>query len=91
MAYGPVEQGRLVRVERITGNAARIGVTPAQLALAWTLRRDGVIAVSKSGTVEHVRGNRAAADLMLTEADLAALDDALPLARERRALVIGAS
>lgn len=86
MAYSPVEQGRLVRDERLAGIAMRHGVNPAQVALAWVLRRDGMIAIPKAGTVEHVRENRAAADLVLRDDDLITLDAAFPRPRERGAL-----
>jgi diketogulonate reductase-like aldo/keto reductase len=42
------------------------------------LRQDGIIAIPKAGTPAHVRENRAALDLRLTEHDLAALDRAFP-------------
>ena len=58
--------------------AARHGVTPAQVALAWVLRDDGVCAIPKAGTRKHVRENRAALAIRLAEADLAALDVAFP-------------
>ncbi len=86
MAYSPVEQGRLVRDGRLADVAARLDATPAQVALAWTLRHDGLIAIPKAGTVEHVRENRAAADLDLSDDDLAVLDLAFPPARGRRPL-----
>ncbi|TPG15363.1 aldo/keto reductase [Sphingomonas oligophenolica] len=78
MAYSPVEQGRLLADLALARVAEAVGATPAQVALAWTLRRDGVIAIPKAGTAAHVRENRAAADLILSDADLAALDDAFP-------------
>ena len=86
MAYSPVEQGRLVADPALARVAAAVGATPAQVALAWALRRDDVIAIPKAGTVAHVRENRAAADLVLTDADLAALDAAFPRPRDRRPL-----
>ncbi len=86
MAYSPVEQGRLVADPALAHAAEAIGATPAQVALAWTLRRDGVIAIPKAGTVAHVRENRAAADLILSDADLAALEAAFPRPRGRRPL-----
>lgn len=53
---------------------------------AWTMRRDGVIAIPKAGTVAHVRENRAAADLVLSQDVLARLDEAFPRPRTRGAL-----
>jgi diketogulonate reductase-like aldo/keto reductase len=79
MAYSPIEQGRLVTDEGLGEVAGELGVTPAQVALAWLLARDGVIAIPKAGTVEHVRENRAAADLALLPETLARLDAMFPL------------
>lgn len=83
MAYSPVEQGRLIAYPALARVAETIGATPAQVALAWTLRRDGTIAIPKAGTEAHVRDNRAAADLILSDTDLAALDAAFPRPRGR--------
>nr|WP_269473614.1 aldo/keto reductase [Sphingomonas sp. HMP9] len=86
MAYSPVEQGRLLANKTLHSIAETIGATPAQVALAWTMRRSGVIAIPKAGTVAHVRENRAAVDLALSDDDLAALDAAFPPPRGRRPL-----
>lgn len=50
----------------------------AQVALAWVLRQDGVIAIPRAARPAHVRENRAALDLHLPEPDLAELDRAFP-------------
>ena len=42
------------------------------------MRQEGVIAIPKAANEAHVRDNRAALDLRLTRADLAALDAAFP-------------
>jgi len=84
MAYSPVEQGRLLTHTVIRQVAETIGATPAQVALAWAMRRDDVIAIPKAGTAAHVRENRAAADLLLSEDDLARLDAAFPPPTARR-------
>ena len=78
MAYSPIEQGRLLDRPALKGLAARHGATPAQVALAWVLRQDGVIAIPRAATPAHVRENRAALDLRLGEQDLAELDRAFP-------------
>jgi diketogulonate reductase-like aldo/keto reductase len=83
MAYCPVDQGRLVRNRDLATIAAKLGVTPAQVALAWTMRHEGVISIPKTGSVAHVKENRAAADLELASEDLAALDAAFPRPRGR--------
>jgi diketogulonate reductase-like aldo/keto reductase len=66
--------------------AAERGLTPEQVALAWVLRREEVLAIPKAGTVEHVRANRAAQDLLLDDAALARLDVAFEPPRAKRAL-----
>jgi diketogulonate reductase-like aldo/keto reductase len=79
MAYSPVGQGgRLLRNPAMKAVAARHGATPAQVAIAWSLRRDGVISIPKSGSTAHVRENAAAAALVLTPEDLAEIDRAYP-------------
>jgi diketogulonate reductase-like aldo/keto reductase len=77
-AYSPIEEGRLVRHRVLKTVASRLGVTPAQVALACVVRQDGVIAIPKAGTPEHVRQNRAALDLRLSKPDLVALERAFP-------------
>lgn len=86
MAYSPVEQGRLLRQPVLHQVAARLGATPAQVALAWVLRRGDVIAIPKAGSVEHVRENRAALDLGLHAEVLAELDRAWPPPRRKQPL-----
>lgn len=78
MAYSPIEQGRLADYSEVQNIADRHGVTSAQVALAWVLRQQGVIAIPKASSPVHVRENRAALDLQLTPQDLAELDDAFP-------------
>jgi len=83
MAYSPIEQGRLLKNVRLKSIAARHGATTAQIALAWVLRHDGVIAIPKAGTPDHVRENAAAVDITLTPQDLADLDSAFPPPRKK--------
>jgi diketogulonate reductase-like aldo/keto reductase len=78
MAYSPIEQGRVLRHVALKTIAARLGATPAQVALAWVLRQDGVCAIPQSGKPEHVRENRGALDVRLTPHDLADLDETFP-------------
>ncbi len=78
MAYSPIEQGRLLRQRGLKEIADRHRVTPAQVALAWLLRQDGMIAIPKASNEAHVRENRGAIDVQLTPDDLAALDRAFP-------------
>ena len=78
MAYSPIEQGSLARNETLIHIAKAYQATPAQVALAFLLERDGVIAIPKSSHPQRVTENREAADLDLTDEDLDALDAAFP-------------
>ena len=78
MAYSPIEQGRLASHRALQRIAEAHGKTPAQIALAFVLAQPNVIAIPKAGTVEHVRQNAEAAEIVLTADDLAALDAAFP-------------
>jgi diketogulonate reductase-like aldo/keto reductase len=50
MAYSPIEQGQVLRHPALKMIAERhLGVTPAQVALAWVLRQDAVCAIPQSG------------------------------------------
>ena len=78
MAYSPIEQGRMLGRAELKRVAARNGATPAQVALAWLLQRENVIVVAKAASPAHVRENRAALELRLTQQDLDDLDRAFP-------------
>jgi len=78
MAYSPIEQARLLRHKGLRDFAGRHGLDVAQVALAWLLRHDDVIAIPKAATLAHVRANAAAAQLRLDAAQLAELDALFP-------------
>jgi diketogulonate reductase-like aldo/keto reductase len=86
MAYTPLEPA----LGRPNATLAKIGkargLTPAQIALAWVLARDGVCTIPKAASPVHVRENRAAFDAKLTTEDMAALDAAFPPPRQPGAL-----
>ncbi|MEV8314572.1 aldo/keto reductase [Streptomyces sp. NPDC059900] len=78
MAYSPLEQGRLLGHQALESVAEAHGSSPLQVALAWVLRHDDVIAIPKASTAAHVEENHAALDVRLTDEDLKALDAAFP-------------
>ncbi len=86
MAYSPVGQaGALLRSAALRRVADRHGVTPAQVAIAWSLQ-PGVVSIPKAADPAHVRQNAAAAVLRLTAADRAELDAAHPPPRRKQPL-----
>jgi diketogulonate reductase-like aldo/keto reductase len=89
MAYSPVGQGgALLRHPALRAVAARHGATPAQVAIAWTLRAPGVVSIPKASDPEHGRFNAVARDLRLTEADSAELDAAFPPPKRKQSLAM---
>lgn len=87
MAYSPLgNDNRMRRHPELQRIANARGVTAAQVALAFVLARPGVIAIPKATGLDHVAENRAAADLMLTAEEHAALDAAFPPPRRKQAL-----
>lgn len=83
MAYSPVAQGGLVGDRRLSAVAERHRATPAQIALAFVLSQPGVIAIPKATQPQHVRANRAAVDLALSEADRTEIDRLYPPPRRK--------
>ena len=79
IAYSPVEEGLLAHAHPVLKRVAeRHDATPVQVALAWVIREDGVVAIPKAADPKHVRENRGAADIKLTKRDLAELDESFP-------------
>ncbi len=63
-------------VERLKELAARKGggTTPAQLALAWVIREEGVVAIPGAKSLEQLRSNAKAAEIELGEEELSFLE-----------------
>ena len=78
MAYSPIEQGRLLHHPDLIHIAKTYQARPAQVALAFLLERDGVIAIPKSSNAQRVEENRGAVSLDISDEDWAALDAAFP-------------
>jgi len=79
MAYSPVGQGgRLLQSKALAAVAKRHNATPAQIAIAWSMRHGNVITIPKATDPAHVRENAAAGEIALSAEDLAAIDAAHP-------------
>jgi diketogulonate reductase-like aldo/keto reductase len=82
MAYSPIEQGRLAHQRKLADFAKRHGITAAQVALAWVLAQDGVIAIPKTGSALRVKENAAMLQQPLDAAALKELDALFPPPKE---------
>jgi len=91
VGYSPFGSGHF---PSLTGRAGRIlqevaaarRITARQVALAFLTRRDGLYAIPKSSTPDHVRENAAAGGLALSAAEVARIEAAFPLGRPPRTL-----
>lgn len=67
--FSPLQSTTLFEV------AARLGATPMQVALAWLLRRaPNILLIPGTSSVEHLQENLKAAELSLSDAVMAELD-----------------
>ena len=83
MAYSPLAQAGRLRQKLLSSTAIqsiaeRHNITPIQVLLAFVLAQDGVFAIPRASRLSHVQANRAAADVLLSEEELALLDRAFP-------------
>jgi aryl-alcohol dehydrogenase-like predicted oxidoreductase len=66
-------------VDRVREIAVEKGVTPAQLALAWVLHQgEDIVPIPGATRVRHLEENVAAADVALSQDDLARIEAAFP-------------
>jgi aryl-alcohol dehydrogenase-like predicted oxidoreductase len=69
--------------------------TPAQIALAWLIRKPGVVVIPGASSIAQVESNAAAADIELTDDEDKALtqasDQYRPLERSRRIAIAASS
>ncbi len=69
----------LALVERVKALAARKGVTPAQVALAWVLAQgEDIVPIPGTKRIAYLEANLAAADISLDPDDLGWIDDNVP-------------
>lgn len=76
IAYFPLATGALAAADSIlVPIACRLGITPAQAALAWLLQRSpGLVAIPGTSRADHLRENVAAADIRLSPEDATAIE-----------------
>jgi len=76
--FGSGFERSLAVVDRLRPIAERLGISLAQLALAWNVHQPGVtVAIAGSRNHEHVRSNADAGDVELDEATRSELDAVL--------------
>jgi aryl-alcohol dehydrogenase-like predicted oxidoreductase len=78
MPWYPLGAGKLVEARSLLNDIARRHhATPAQVAIAWLLRRSPImLPIPGTSSIKHFDENRAAAELELSDAEFAALAEA---------------
>ncbi|HEX8186494.1 MAG TPA: aldo/keto reductase, partial [Blastocatellia bacterium] len=84
VAYTPFGQGsfpspRTKRGRVLREIAAAHNASPRQIALRFLVRVPSVFAIPKATRLKHVEENARAGDLVLTQGELARIDEAFPL------------
>jgi len=70
--------------QAVAALASKKGCSPAQLALAWLLSKgENIVPIPGTRRIDHLEANAAAVDLVLSAAELAALDAACPAGAAR--------
>jgi len=73
-AYSPLARGRVLDDDLLADVGRRYGKSPAQVALRWLTQQDGVVAVPKATSREHIEANLGALDFELTDEEVARID-----------------
>jgi diketogulonate reductase-like aldo/keto reductase len=73
-AYSPVNEGRMRVNATLQALAAAHNATPYQIALAWLVQQPKVISIPMSFNPEHQAENLRAAEIELSDAEVAQLD-----------------
>ena len=78
MAYSPLGSGQLMRDAKLRSIAEKHGLSPAQMAIAWTMRDPNVISIPKSVRPDRIEENFKASQITLSAQANADLDAAFP-------------
>jgi aryl-alcohol dehydrogenase-like predicted oxidoreductase len=74
--FWPLHSGELAKSHGLADVMARTRATPAQLALAWLLKKSpAILLIPGTSSIEHLEQNVCACDVELNAADMEALDE----------------
>jgi diketogulonate reductase-like aldo/keto reductase len=93
MAYSPLAQGGSLRSQLlhdpiVNDIAENHNVKPLQIALAWTIRTEHVLAIPKAVQEQHVFANAEACTIELSKEELNRLDEVFPRPQKKMPLDI---
>jgi len=73
-AYSPIARNRIAGEQVLQETAAVHGASVAQIALAWLLAQDRVVAIPKASGPEHLEENLGSVEVALSPDEIAAID-----------------
>jgi 2,5-diketo-D-gluconate reductase B len=73
-AYAPLAQGKVMQHATLRDIAETHDVSAAAIAVAWLLHRPMTVAIPKTAQAHRLAGNLAAAEITLTQAEIARID-----------------
>ncbi|GGK70371.1 aldo/keto reductase [Haloarcula sebkhae] len=74
-AYSPLARGGVLDDPALVQIGNKYGKSSAQVALRWVLQQDGVAAIPKASSREHLEANMAVFDFELTDAEMERIRD----------------
>ncbi|NHX39130.1 MULTISPECIES: aldo/keto reductase [Haloarcula] len=74
-AYSPLARGGVLDDPALVQIGNKYGKSPAQVALRWLVQQDGVAAIPKASSREHLEANLAVFDFELTDAEMERIRD----------------
>lgn len=77
-AYSPLARGDVLGDPVLEGIGERHGKTAPQAALRWLIQQDGVVAIPKASSRDHIEANLAVFDFALTPEEVATIHDRSP-------------
>ena len=88
MAYSPIDQGTLARHQGLAAIGAPLGLSAAQVALAWVAQQAGVVAIPKAVKAAHLSDNLAAGRATLGADALRQIDQLFAPPRRKTSLAM---
>ena len=73
-AYSPLAKGQVLGDETLANIGDRYDKSPAQVALRWLIQQEGVVAIPRSSSPEHIAANLAVFDFELSDAEMERID-----------------
>ena len=74
-AYSPLARGGVVGDDLLTEIGEGYGKTPAQVGLRWLIQQEGVVAIPKASSRQHLSENLAVFDFSLDDEEMARIRD----------------